>query len=317
MQAVKPNETYCKTLNWSSPWGCISSCVSVITSVDLKGGHTHCLWMCVRLVRPAGKRKTTVLTLQKNMLVWFQEGHLTCFCVGVCGRVCVHACVCVLAVLYFGQKKRWQGACVLCPASSSLSDWFDCRFDHFLGFLWSRIDSNGAAVLEKLAMEIQSCVTTFCYIKTVQTIILFILWTPLHVHQVVWYFYNLSAIIFLLCLCVHSGSGQLISSFTALIGHLMPIWSCDVCVSLWEQCLDASRPWLCFWILHSLELLEEPIPAAVASEWVTQTYTNTHTHTHTHLDCTTKHYQGALMEPDKACAVPRTFLLFISIKLDS
>lgn len=32
------------------------------------------------------------------------------------------------------------------------------------------------------------------------------------------------------------------------------------------QCLDASRPWLCYWILHSLELLEEPIPDAVASE---------------------------------------------------
>ncbi|XP_038551048.1 protein farnesyltransferase subunit beta-like [Micropterus salmoides] len=32
------------------------------------------------------------------------------------------------------------------------------------------------------------------------------------------------------------------------------------------ECLDASRPWLCFWILHSLELLEEPIPAAVATE---------------------------------------------------
>lgn len=37
-------------------------------------------------------------------------------------------------------------------------------------------------------------------------------------------------------------------------------------VCLYEQCLDASRPWLCFWILHSLELLEEPIPSAVASE---------------------------------------------------
>uniref|UniRef100_A0AAX7UHC6 Prenyltransferase alpha-alpha toroid domain-containing protein n=1 Tax=Astatotilapia calliptera TaxID=8154 RepID=A0AAX7UHC6_ASTCA len=32
------------------------------------------------------------------------------------------------------------------------------------------------------------------------------------------------------------------------------------------ECLDASRPWLCFWILHSLELLQEPIPAAVASD---------------------------------------------------
>jgi len=25
-------------------------------------------------------------------------------------------------------------------------------------------------------------------------------------------------------------------------------------------CLDASRPWFCFWILHSLELFQEPIP---------------------------------------------------------
>ncbi|KAL8182954.1 UNVERIFIED_CONTAM: hypothetical protein K2H54_009225 [Gekko kuhli] len=32
------------------------------------------------------------------------------------------------------------------------------------------------------------------------------------------------------------------------------------------ECLDASRPWLCYWILHGLELLEEPIPNSVASE---------------------------------------------------
>ncbi|KAM3853800.1 protein farnesyltransferase subunit beta-like isoform 2-T2 [Vipera latastei] len=32
------------------------------------------------------------------------------------------------------------------------------------------------------------------------------------------------------------------------------------------ECLDASRPWLCYWILHSLELLGEPIPDSVASE---------------------------------------------------
>ncbi|KAK2864353.1 hypothetical protein Q7C36_003507 [Tachysurus vachellii] len=32
------------------------------------------------------------------------------------------------------------------------------------------------------------------------------------------------------------------------------------------ECLDASRPWLCYWILHSLELLEEPVPASVASD---------------------------------------------------
>ncbi|XP_028596132.2 protein farnesyltransferase subunit beta isoform X2 [Podarcis muralis] len=32
------------------------------------------------------------------------------------------------------------------------------------------------------------------------------------------------------------------------------------------ECLDASRPWLCYWILHSLELLEEPIPESVTSD---------------------------------------------------
>ncbi|KAL3875010.1 hypothetical protein ACJMK2_037952, partial [Sinanodonta woodiana] len=25
------------------------------------------------------------------------------------------------------------------------------------------------------------------------------------------------------------------------------------------ECLDASRPWLCYWILHSLDLLDEPV----------------------------------------------------------
>ncbi|XP_073495020.1 protein farnesyltransferase subunit beta [Phyllobates terribilis] len=31
------------------------------------------------------------------------------------------------------------------------------------------------------------------------------------------------------------------------------------------ECLDASRPWLCYWIVHSLNLLDEPIPESVAS----------------------------------------------------
>ncbi|XP_063803268.1 protein farnesyltransferase subunit beta isoform X1 [Pseudophryne corroboree] len=31
------------------------------------------------------------------------------------------------------------------------------------------------------------------------------------------------------------------------------------------ECLDASRPWLCYWIVHSLTLLDEPIPESVAS----------------------------------------------------
>ncbi|XP_063078350.1 protein farnesyltransferase subunit beta [Engraulis encrasicolus] len=32
------------------------------------------------------------------------------------------------------------------------------------------------------------------------------------------------------------------------------------------ECLDASRPWLCYWILHSLELLEEPVPVSIATD---------------------------------------------------
>uniref|UniRef100_A0A4W3I1Z1 Protein farnesyltransferase subunit beta n=1 Tax=Callorhinchus milii TaxID=7868 RepID=A0A4W3I1Z1_CALMI len=32
------------------------------------------------------------------------------------------------------------------------------------------------------------------------------------------------------------------------------------------QCLDASRPWLCYWILHSLELLGEPLDQCVESD---------------------------------------------------
>ncbi|KAM7156135.1 protein farnesyltransferase subunit beta isoform 3-T3 [Molossus nigricans] len=32
------------------------------------------------------------------------------------------------------------------------------------------------------------------------------------------------------------------------------------------ECLDASRPWLCYWVLHSLELLDEPIPQTVATD---------------------------------------------------
>ena len=32
------------------------------------------------------------------------------------------------------------------------------------------------------------------------------------------------------------------------------------------ECLDASRPWLCYWILHSLQLLEEPIFPEEASQ---------------------------------------------------
>ncbi|XP_025151134.3 protein farnesyltransferase subunit beta isoform X3 [Bubalus bubalis] len=42
----------------------------------------------------------------------------------------------------------------------------------------------------------------------------------------------------------------------------------EIQISLWisQHCLDASRPWLCYWILHSLELLDEPIPQMVATD---------------------------------------------------
>ncbi|KAG9336505.1 hypothetical protein JZ751_002852 [Albula glossodonta] len=32
------------------------------------------------------------------------------------------------------------------------------------------------------------------------------------------------------------------------------------------ECLDASRPWLCYWILHSLELLNEHVPTPLSSD---------------------------------------------------
>uniref|UniRef100_A0A8K9XMB3 Farnesyltransferase, CAAX box, subunit beta n=1 Tax=Oncorhynchus mykiss TaxID=8022 RepID=A0A8K9XMB3_ONCMY len=50
----------------------------------------------------------------------------------------------------------------------------------------------------------------------------------------------------------------------AVVLVLDPIVSIVCVFSLW--CLDASRPWLCYWILHSLELLEEPVPTSIASE---------------------------------------------------
>ena len=34
------------------------------------------------------------------------------------------------------------------------------------------------------------------------------------------------------------------------------------------ECLDASRPWLCYWILHSMALLDYPIPDDVARDVV-------------------------------------------------
>uniref|UniRef100_Q0VFT7 Protein farnesyltransferase subunit beta n=1 Tax=Xenopus tropicalis TaxID=8364 RepID=Q0VFT7_XENTR len=32
------------------------------------------------------------------------------------------------------------------------------------------------------------------------------------------------------------------------------------------ECLDSSRPWLCYWIVHSMGLLDEPIPESLASD---------------------------------------------------
>ena len=32
------------------------------------------------------------------------------------------------------------------------------------------------------------------------------------------------------------------------------------------ECLDASRPWLCYWILHSFSLLHSPVSRDVAND---------------------------------------------------
>ncbi|XP_017389325.1 protein farnesyltransferase subunit beta [Cebus imitator] len=63
--------------------------------------------------------------------------------------------------------------------------------------------------------------------------------------------------------------------FARLLG-VRQIWPWQQCLgvivnkgcflSCLSQCLDASRPWLCYWILHSLELLDEPIPQIVATD---------------------------------------------------
>lgn len=84
------------------------------------------------------------------------------------------------------------------------------------------------------------------------------------------------------------------------------MWCVCVCLRLSPcgQCLDASRPWLCFWILHSLELLEEHIPAVVASEWVTHAHRLTNSHSTTRL------------LPKRSqinCALPKTSYYFLSL----
>ena len=32
------------------------------------------------------------------------------------------------------------------------------------------------------------------------------------------------------------------------------------------ECLDASRPWICYWILHALNLLGEPVDPQTADD---------------------------------------------------
>ncbi|TSR99406.1 Protein farnesyltransferase subunit beta [Bagarius yarrelli] len=52
----------------------------------------------------------------------------------------------------------------------------------------------------------------------------------------------------------------------ARLGMFVPAVTMQIKGFSVERCLDASRPWLCYWILHSLELLEEPVPASIASD---------------------------------------------------
>ena len=68
--------------------------------------------------------------------------------------------------------------------------------------------------------------------------------------------------------CVHMSMVCVMPSMCALFCPPWLLTQRVLCVFSGPQCLDASRPWLCYWILHSLELLEEPVPASVASEWV-------------------------------------------------
>lgn len=43
--------------------------------------------------------------------------------------------------------------------------------------------------------------------------------------------------------------------------HISFLKKCLTHLSSGYECLDASRPWLCYWILHSLELLEVSLEA--------------------------------------------------------
>ncbi|KAK6180951.1 hypothetical protein SNE40_008911 [Patella caerulea] len=48
--------------------------------------------------------------------------------------------------------------------------------------------------------------------------------------------------------------------------HTMFLWKGIRHLGTSYECLDASRPWLCYWILHSMEILEEAIPTGTALE---------------------------------------------------
>ncbi|ESO83518.1 hypothetical protein LOTGIDRAFT_222587 [Lottia gigantea] len=48
--------------------------------------------------------------------------------------------------------------------------------------------------------------------------------------------------------------------------HTMFLWKGLRHLGISYECLDASRPWLCYWILHSMEILEETIPIMTAKE---------------------------------------------------
>ncbi|XP_067681772.1 protein farnesyltransferase subunit beta-like [Haliotis asinina] len=50
--------------------------------------------------------------------------------------------------------------------------------------------------------------------------------------------------------------------------HRIFLWKGLKNLSSSYECLDASRPWLCYWILHSLEILNDPVPEDIAVQVV-------------------------------------------------
>uniref|UniRef100_A0A673Y9S1 Protein farnesyltransferase subunit beta n=1 Tax=Salmo trutta TaxID=8032 RepID=A0A673Y9S1_SALTR len=100
--------------------------------------------------------------------------------------------------------------------------------------------------------------TVFIYFAPLHPIISTLHFLPLQIYHSVFY----------LLYCIYFAT-MAFFAFTSLISpHLLTLYI-DLffyCIIDCMFCLDASRSWLCYWILHSLELLEEPVPTSIASD---------------------------------------------------